>query len=125
MEQLSSGSAKVTPRPLVNAVAGVAAYLPPPPLSPPSGVRRKVAQKADVLHMSLWDVALVLFVKGVDAISIWGLLVVALNVLVQATITYIVVAKMATNAKIDADTAADFRQASRFVRRGVDWRRGI
>jgi hypothetical protein len=46
-----------------------------------------------------------------DAAAIWGLFVFGVTVLVQATISFIVVTAMATDPNIDEETVADLRRA--------------
>ena len=70
-----------------------------------------ITNKAKVLHASMWDLTLFLFVHGMDAAAIWGLLVFGVTVLVQATISFIVVTAMATDPNIDEETVADLRRA--------------
>jgi hypothetical protein len=65
-----------------------------------------------VLSDSMWDACLLLGRKdaGVgNAVMIWSLGIFLLNVLIQTTITAIVVKKMANDPKIDGGTVADLR----------------
>ena len=88
----------------------------------PIGAERENDYEYEVeLAESMWEASLLLGLertigKDVNPASVFGMLAFLLNVLIQSTITAIVILKMATYTKLDADTAADLRWPGNFLR---------